>query len=77
MAYLVNITPRAERDLAHLYRQIHAEFSAAALKWYKGLKEATVHKLCGFWVQFRPRPATVSLISFWRFQYLTGGVGMA
>ena len=40
MAYLVNITPRAERDLAHLYRQINAEHSAAALKWYRGLKEA-------------------------------------
>ena len=40
MAYLVNITSRAERDLAHLYRQINAEYSAAALKWYKGLKEA-------------------------------------
>jgi toxin ParE1/3/4 len=40
MAYLVNITSRAERDLAHLYRQINAEYSSAALKWYKGLKEA-------------------------------------
>jgi hypothetical protein len=29
---LVNITSRAERDLAHLYRQITAEHSAAALK---------------------------------------------
>jgi plasmid stabilization system protein ParE len=40
MAYLVNITPRAERDLAHLYEQVNAEFSAAALRWYEGLKEA-------------------------------------
>jgi len=24
----------------------------------------TMHKLCGFWVQFRPKPATVSLIPF-------------
>ena len=24
----------------------------------------TMHKLCGFWVQFRPKPATVSRIPF-------------
>lgn len=40
MAYLVNISSRAERDLAHLYRDINAEHSDAALKWYRGLKEA-------------------------------------
>jgi toxin ParE1/3/4 len=40
MAYLVNITPRAERDLVQLYSQINAENSSAALKWYLGLKEA-------------------------------------
>lgn len=40
MAYLVNITFRAERDLAQLYRYINAENSGAALKWYLGLKEA-------------------------------------
>lgn len=40
MAYLVNITSRAERDLSQLYRQINAEHSDAALKWYRGLKEA-------------------------------------
>jgi hypothetical protein len=40
MAYLVNITSRAERDLTQLYRQINAEYSGAALKWYRGLKEA-------------------------------------
>jgi toxin ParE1/3/4 len=40
MAYLVNVTSRAERDLAHLYTQINAEYSDAALKWYRGLKEA-------------------------------------
>jgi hypothetical protein len=39
MAYLVNITSRAERDLAQLYRQVNAEYSAATLKWYKGLKK--------------------------------------
>jgi hypothetical protein len=35
MAYLVNITDRAERDFAS-----HAEGSDAALKWYRGFKEA-------------------------------------
>jgi toxin ParE1/3/4 len=40
MAYLVNITSRAQRDLAHLYGEISAEHSDAALKWYRGLKEA-------------------------------------
>jgi plasmid stabilization system protein ParE len=42
MAYLVNITPRAERDFASLYDEIHAEESEAALKWYRGLKEAVL-----------------------------------
>jgi toxin ParE1/3/4 len=40
MGYLVNITSRAERDLAHPYREINAEYSDAALKWNRGLKEA-------------------------------------
>ena len=40
MAYLVNVTTRAQRDLAYLYDEINAEHSAAALKWYQGLKEA-------------------------------------
>ena len=40
MAYLVSIASRAERDLAHLYGEINAEHSDAALKWYLGLKEA-------------------------------------
>jgi toxin ParE1/3/4 len=40
MAYLVGITSRAERDLAHLYGGINAEHSDAALKWYRALKEA-------------------------------------
>ena len=42
MAYLVNITPRAERDFASLYWKIHAEESEAALKWYRGLKAAVL-----------------------------------
>ena len=37
MAYVVNITVRAERDLTHLYEDINATDSAAARKWYLGL----------------------------------------
>ena len=40
MAYLVNITHRAQRDLALLYAEINAEHSGASLKWYRGLKDA-------------------------------------
>lgn len=40
MAYLVSITFRAERDLARLYEDINTEYSGAALKWYRGLKDA-------------------------------------
>jgi len=40
MAYLVNITSRAERDLAVLYEDINAEHSDAALQWYQELKLA-------------------------------------
>ncbi len=43
MAYLVNLTVRAERDLALIFAQIDAEHSDAALKWYVGLKAA----ICG------------------------------
>ena len=42
MAYLVNTTGRAERDLDHLYEDIHAESSEAALIWYRGLKDAVL-----------------------------------
>jgi plasmid stabilization system protein ParE len=42
MAYLVDITARAERDFASLYEEINAEQSGAALKWYAGLKEAVL-----------------------------------
>jgi plasmid stabilization system protein ParE len=38
MAYLVNITVRAGRDLAALYNEIDAENSAAARRWYEQLK---------------------------------------
>ncbi len=40
MAYLVNLTACGERDLTLLYVQINAEDSDAALKWYRGFKEA-------------------------------------
>jgi toxin ParE1/3/4 len=40
MAYVVNVTTRAERDIAYLYDKINAGHSDAALKWYRGLKEA-------------------------------------
>jgi len=39
MAYVVNITLRAERDLEVLYQQVHAADSEAARKWYTGLKK--------------------------------------
>ena len=42
VAYLVNIAARAERDFASLYREINAERSDAALRWYRGLKEAVL-----------------------------------
>jgi len=40
MAYLVNITSRAARDLALLYKQINAESSDTSFKWYRGLRKA-------------------------------------
>ena len=40
MAYLVKLTARAARDLVHLYAEINVEHSDAALKWYRGFKEA-------------------------------------
>ena len=35
MAYAVEFGLRAQRDLGDLYGQINAEYSDAALKWYK------------------------------------------
>jgi plasmid stabilization system protein ParE len=40
MAYRVEITQRAERDLLSLYHQINAEDSIHARQWYFGLKAA-------------------------------------
>jgi len=42
MAYLVDITRRAGRDLGQIYEDIHAGESEAALIWYRGLKEAVL-----------------------------------
>lgn len=39
MAYLVRIAARAERDLVSLYEEIDASESAAARRWYRGLKQ--------------------------------------
>jgi plasmid stabilization system protein ParE len=39
MAYLVNLTSRAQRDLARLYVEIDVQHSGTALKWYQGLKK--------------------------------------
>ena len=40
MAYLVTLAARAERDLTRLYAEIKAAQSDAALKWYRGLRDA-------------------------------------
>ena len=40
MTYLVNLTVRAERDLALIFDAINSEHSDAAIKWYRNLKEA-------------------------------------
>ncbi|SPE34331.1 Plasmid stabilization system [Candidatus Sulfopaludibacter sp. SbA6] len=40
MAYRVELTARARRDLDYLYECIHADESAAAARWYNGLEKA-------------------------------------
>jgi plasmid stabilization system protein ParE len=40
MAYLVELTRRAERDLSHLFQWISASDSAAAASWFNGLEKA-------------------------------------
>ena len=42
MAYLVNLSVRAQRDLAQIYRRINADDSDAALKWYRGFRQAVL-----------------------------------
>src|ERR1700722_16892850 len=37
MAYLVNLSVRAQRDLAQIYRRLNAD---AALKWYRGFTQS-------------------------------------
>ncbi len=39
MKYAVNVTLRAERDLARLYGEIDAAHSETAREWYRGLKK--------------------------------------
>ena len=40
MAYRVKIMPRAERDLAEIYRRIQVATSDVALAWYVGLRNS-------------------------------------
>lgn len=40
MAYAVKLSRRAMRDLAYLFDEINAGHSAAAQRWYLGLKRA-------------------------------------
>jgi toxin ParE1/3/4 len=40
MAYLVNVSARAQRDLARIFTWIKADDSDAALNWYRGFKRA-------------------------------------
>jgi plasmid stabilization system protein ParE len=40
MAYVVNTTPHAQRDLAQLYRAVDVEHSDKAKEWYLGMKRA-------------------------------------
>src|SRR5262249_19049894 len=40
MAYRVEITGRAQRDLALIYRRIEAETTAQAARWFEGMEKA-------------------------------------
>jgi toxin ParE1/3/4 len=42
MAYRVEITSRAERDLAEIYGRIQAETSPVAAKWFNGMARALI-----------------------------------
>ena len=37
MAYRIEIMPRAERDLTHIYRKVQAGISDSVRAWYPGL----------------------------------------
>jgi len=65
MAYLVNISVRAERDLAHIYHFINAEDSHAAREWYRGLRSAilSLEELPNRW------PATYEIPKFRHILY--------
>jgi toxin ParE1/3/4 len=39
MAYLVELTDRASRDVDYLYQQINAAESVSAARWYDGLEK--------------------------------------
>jgi plasmid stabilization system protein ParE len=43
MAYVVNLSARAQRDLAQIYRRTNAHDSDDALKWYRGFREAILN----------------------------------
>src|SRR5260370_8043171 len=47
MAYRVELTARASRDLDHLYAEKNAAESAPAARWYNGLERA-LHTLASF-----------------------------
>jgi len=40
MAFRVELTTRAHRDLAAIYEYIHADSSAQAYRWFNGLEDA-------------------------------------
>jgi toxin ParE1/3/4 len=40
MAYEIKLAPQANRDLEEIYQFIHAENSAVAQTWYRGLESA-------------------------------------
>ena len=40
MAYLVELTARAARDLESIYEEIHAEESLPAARWFQRLEQA-------------------------------------
>jgi toxin ParE1/3/4 len=43
IAYLVEFSRRAARDLANLYSHINAKESAGAARWFNGLEETILH----------------------------------
>ncbi|HXC43321.1 MAG TPA: type II toxin-antitoxin system RelE/ParE family toxin [Candidatus Dormibacteraeota bacterium] len=80
MAYRVNLTSRAQRDLILLFDDIHADTSDAAARWYAGLKAAILslernpnrcsiapeNKRSGICITDTSRISTASFIEFAR-----------